>query len=106
MVDSKAKVYVLACERQGRDISPMHAEQAYDSKDCLWWKLPVHRNIRHHLSLAPLALQLGIVKKTGKRSSLIGGNDEGTIYSLMPVRAAIQTHSLQALHALGWRLNM
>ena len=66
----------------------------------------MNSNRIHHMSLAPLALQVGIVKKTGKRGSPIGGNDVGAIYLLMPVRAAIQTHSLQALHAIGWHLHM
>ncbi len=65
----------------------------------------MHRHVFHHLSLAPLALRLGNVKKTGKRGSLLVGNGAGEFYSLVPFRAAAHTKSLQALHAIGGHLN-
>ena len=95
LVDVKAEI-----------LPPTHAEQVYLSEDRSWWKSHVHRNRIHHLSLTQLALQMGIVKKTRKHGSLLVGNDKGEFYSLMPFGAAAQTHSFQALHAMGLRLNM
>ena len=87
-------------------VPPTQAEQDEVAKERQWWKLHVHRNTIHHLSLTPLALHLGIVKKTGRRGSLLIGNDSGEYYSLMRFDAAAHTKSLQALHAMGMVLNM
>lgn len=87
-------------------LPPTQAEQDFIEKERQWWKLHVHRSVLAHLSLTPLALQLGIVRKTGKRGSLLIRNDAGEYYSLMPFSTAAHTESLRALHTAGVVLNM
>ena len=86
-------------------IPPTQAEHSAVEEERQWWKLHVHRNIIHHLSLTPLVLQLGIVRKTGKRGSLLVGNDVGEFYSLVPFSAVAHTKPLQTMHSIGMLLN-
>ena len=65
----------------------------------------MHRNVAHHLSPSPLALQLGIIRKTTRRAgSLLLGTKAGEYYCLAAFNAA-QTETLQSLHAMGVLLN-
>ena len=65
----------------------------------------MHRSVVHHLSPGPLALQLGIIRKTTRRAgSLLIGTKAGEYYCLAAFNAA-QTETLQSLHAMGVLLN-
>ena len=66
----------------------------------------MHRSVVFHVSPGPLALQLGIIRKTTRRGgSLMIGTDEGEYYSLRSFDASVHTTHFQALHAMGVLLN-
>lgn len=85
---------------------PTPAKRAAVEEERQWWKLHVHRNVVHHLSLGPFALHMGIIQKTTtRRGSLLVGTDAGEHYSLKEFDVSEHMKSYQTLHVMGVLLN-
>ena len=86
-------------------VPPTPRQHAVVEEERRWWRQNVHRSVVHHFSPGPLALQLGIIRKTARRAgSLMIGTDGGEYYCLAAFDIA-RAEALQSLHAMGVVLN-
>ena len=86
-------------------VPPTTMKSRAAAEEHAWWNKHVNRNVQQHSGLCPWALRHGLLRKSGKRGSLLMQNVGGEYYSLCPFVATEQTESMASLHHTGMVLN-
>ena len=67
-------------------VPPTTMKSRAAAEEHAWWNKHVNRNVQKHSGLCPWALRHGLLRKSGKRGSLLMQNVGGEYYSLCPFR--------------------